>query len=260
MLILAPEAYLPLRAAGAQFHAAADGLAAAGKVFAVLETPVPAPAPAPSPRPARQRPALMAVERVTVRHEGRAEPAPRDATLTVAPGRVTVLTGPSGCGKSTLLQCVLGFRAPDSGVIESPFTRGDLGWLPQHPFLFTGTVASNIRLGWPTAPRAAVERAAADAALDDVPLDREVGERGSGLSAGQLRRVALARALLPGRPVLLLDEPTAGLDAAREAAVVETLRARAAGGTAVLVVSHRPAVIAAAGEVADLSARAEVAV
>jgi ATP-binding cassette, subfamily C, bacterial CydCD len=251
VLILAPEAYLPLRSAGAQFHAAADGLAAAGQVFAVLETP----APAPRPAPARGSLALVTVDHVTVHHEGRAEPSPRDATLTIAPGRITVLTGPSGCGKSTLLQCILGFREPDSGVIDSAFSPDDLGWLPQHPVLFTGTVASNIRLGWPAAPRAVVERAAREAALDDVPLDRVTGEGGGGLSAGQLRRVALARALLPRRPVLLLDEPTAGLDAAREAAVAETLRARAADGAAVLVVSHRPAVIAAADEVADLAAR-----
>jgi len=256
VLILAPEAYLPLRAAGAQFHAATDGLAAAGEVFAVLETPVPAPAPVPA-LPGRLDATVIRLEHLTVRHEGRAEPAPHDATLTIAPGRITVLTGPSGCGKTTLLQCLLGFREPDSGVITPRASPNDLGWLPQHPTLFAGTVASNIRLGWPGAPDAAVQRAAREAALDDVPLDRVVGEGGGGLSAGQLRRVALARALLPHRPVLVLDEPTAGLDAAREATVVASLRFRAVDGAAVLVVSHHPAVIAAADDVVSLDASLE---
>ena len=97
--------------------------------------------------------------------------------------------------------------------------------------------------------------AARGAALDDVPLTRVLGERGTGLSAGQRRRVTLARALLLGRPILLLDEPTAGLDADRESVVIETLR-RYAAGHAVLAVSHRPAVIAAADVVFDLASPA----
>jgi ABC-type transport system involved in cytochrome bd biosynthesis fused ATPase/permease subunit len=130
--------------------------------------------------------------------------------------------------------------------------RNVFGWLPQDPTLFSGTVAENIRLGWPAAPDEAVAAAARDAALDDVPLTRVLGDRGAGLSAGQRRRIALARALLPGRPVLILDEPTAGLDADREAIVIESLRRYAAVGHAVLAVSHRPAVIAAADTQVDL--------
>jgi ATP-binding cassette subfamily C protein CydCD len=253
VLILAPEAYLPLRNLGTHFHATADGLAAAEEAFAVLETPLPEiPAPSRPSGDGRLAAASITVNGVSVRHEGRTGLAPHGASLTVLPGRLTVLTGPSGCGKTTLLGCLLGFTRPSEGSIHSSFVPNECGWLPQHPTLFSGSVTDNIRLGWPDAPDAAVAQAAAAAALDDVPLDRALGENGVGLSAGQRRRLALARALLPGRPVLLLDEPTAGLDPAREAAVIATLRAQAAAGITVLAVSHRPALIAAADSVVDL--------
>ena len=259
VLICAPEAYLPLRALGTQFHATADGLAAADEVFTILETASPAAAtPAATTSAATTRPRSPAhvpaihLDAVSVCHEGRAAPAPDHATFTIEPGRLTVLTGPSGCGKTTLLGCLLGFAEPTSGSITPRPGQHLFGWLPQDPTLFAGTVAANIRLGWPEAPDEAVAAAARGAALDDVPLARVLGERGTGLSAGQRRRVTLARALLPDRPILLLDEPTAGLDADRESVVIETLR-RYAAGHAVLAVSHRPAVIAAADVVFDLA-------
>jgi thiol reductant ABC exporter CydD subunit len=251
VLVLAPEAYLPLRAVGAQFHATADGLAAAEEVFAILQTQTLAPAPVITAR-SGGAPRAITVSNVTVRHEGRAEPAPSGATLTIVPGRLTVLAGPSGCGKSTLLSVLLGFTKPDSGSVSPPCPLAEIGWLPQDPVLFAGTVADNIALGWAAAPAAAIEQAAREAALGDVPLDRPLGERGTGLSAGQRRRVALARALLVCRPVLLLDEPTAGLDEATEQRVLAALREQARAGRAVLVVSHRPAVLAAADEVVTI--------
>ena len=298
VLICAPEAYLPLRALGTQFHATADGLAAANEVFTILETEAAAPAAATRmpPQPPGVIPSIH-LDAVSVCHEGRAAPAPERATLTIEPGRLTVLTGPSGCGKTTLLSCLLGFAEATSGSITArpnpgpesargpaetapapasgnPTTtrsngrvvppapspspsdgQGLFGWLPQDPTLFAGTVADNIRLGRPDAPEAAVAAAAREAALDDVPLTRVLGQRGVGLSAGQRRRVALARALILGRPVLLLDEPTAGLDPDRESVVIETLR-RYAVGHAVLAVSHRPALIAAADVVVNLASQA----
>jgi ATP-binding cassette subfamily C protein CydCD len=252
VLILAPEAYLPLRALGSQFHATADGLAAAEEVIAILETPALAVPPPGSDGPPPG--GVLRVSAVSVRHEGRAEAAPSQATFTIVPGQLTVITGPSGCGKTTLLNCLLGFIEPTSGSITSRPPSGVFGWLPQDPTLFAGPVAENIRLGLPDAPDEAVASAARAAALDDVPLDRVLGERGNGLSAGQRRRVALARALLPGWPVLLLDEPTAGLDAAREATVLATLRRSAAAGQAVVVVTHRQALIAAADTIVSLDA------
>jgi ABC-type transport system involved in cytochrome bd biosynthesis fused ATPase/permease subunit len=293
-LILAPEAYLPLRNVGAQFHATADGLAAAEQAFTILETPVPAAVSyaglggitdGTMPRHGLG----VRVERVSVRHEGRSAAAPDRVSLAISPGRLTALAGPSGCGKSTLLAVLLGFARPDEGRVlitarsglragsgeadlgelDPDHWRSMIGWVPQDPTLFPGTVADNIRLGWPDAPDEAVRAAARAAALTGdgpgtVPLDRVLADRGAGLSAGQRRRVALARALLPRpdgtrRPVLLLDEPTAGLDAAAEARVIATLRAEAARGRAILVVSHHPAVVAAADEVVAIPGAAPVA-
>jgi thiol reductant ABC exporter CydD subunit len=258
-LILAPEAYLPLRQAAAQFHASADGLAAADTAIEVIETP-------PPPTGERRAPAPRAIraEAVSVTHPGRACPAPDHFSALFRAGEITVLAGPSGSGKSTLVDVLLGFARPSAGRIlidgydladlDCETWRAQVGWVPQQPYLFPGTVAANIRLGYPDAPDEAVAAAARAAALDDVPLDRLVTERGGGLSSGQRRRVALARALLPGRPGLLLDEPTAGLDAETEARVLAALGAQAAAGRIVLIAAHHPRVIAAADQVAWLTA------
>ena len=265
-LILAPEAYLPLRQAAAQFHASADGLAAAGEAMAVIET-----AAAPRGTGRVTAPRLIRVEDVSVRHPGRPEPAPDRVSFTARAGEITVLAGPSGAGKSTVVDVLLGFARPTAGRVlatdhgeaggagvadlaglDGDAWRGLIGWVPQEPYLFPGTVAANIRLGWPDAPDEAVRAAAHAAALDDVPLGRTVTEAGGGLSAGQRRRVALARALLPGRPVLLLDEPTAGLDGDTEERVLATLRAQAAAGRIVLVAAHHPRVLEAAGKIVRL--------
>ncbi|RZE11558.1 thiol reductant ABC exporter subunit CydD [Streptomyces albidoflavus] len=261
ILVLAPEAYLPLRQVGAQYHAAAEGLAAAEEVFAVLETPV--------PHTGTQAPPAggLAFEGVTVRYPGRDAPAVREAAFTVEPGETVALVGPSGCGKTTLLQAALGFVAPAEGRVTVGGTdlaevdreqwHQRIAWVPQRPQLFAGTVAENVRLARPDASEVevalALEQAGAWEFVAGLPAgaETELGEDGAGLSAGQRQRVALARAFLADRPVLLLDEPTASLDGASEEAVVEAVRRLAVGRTVLLVV-HRPALLAVADRVVRL--------
>ncbi|MEY9925516.1 ATP-binding cassette subfamily C protein CydCD [Catenulispora sp. GP43] len=244
VLILAPEAYWPLRQVGAFYHASAEGKAAAAEVLEVLEA-VP---PVPSPRVSTPS-AGIEIKGLTVRYPGRTEPALSDFSLTVAPGECVALVGASGAGKSTVLKALLGFVEAESGTAAA---GAPAAWLPQHPYLFAGTVAENVRLARPDAPDAAVWAALRAAAASDfvaaLPggLSARVGEGGHGLSAGQRQRLGIARAFLADRPVVLLDEPTASLDAAVEAEVVAGIRRLTAGRTA-LVVAHRAALL----EVAD---------
>ncbi|WP_190134540.1 thiol reductant ABC exporter subunit CydD [Streptomyces longispororuber] len=268
VLVLAPEAYLPLRQVGARYHAAAEGLAAAEEIFAVLETPVPAEGSGPVPQGA------LSVEDLRVRYPGRAADAVAGVSFTVEPGETVALVGPSGSGKSTLLHALLGFVAPTAGRVRVGGTdladvslekwRERIAWVPQRPHLFAGTIADNVRLARPEADDAAVRDALrAAGAMEFVaalPLGTGtvLGEDGAGLSAGQRQRVALARAFLADRPVVLLDEPTAALDGETEAGVVEAVRRLAAGRTVVLVV-HRPALLAVADRVVRVDAPDTVA-
>ncbi|MGA5794776.1 thiol reductant ABC exporter subunit CydD [Streptomyces cellulosae] len=263
ILILAPEAYLPLRQVGTQYHAAAEGLGAAEEIFTVLETPVPAAGKGAVPQGA------LAFENVTVRYPGRAADAVTEVSFTVTPGETVALVGPSGSGKSTLLSTALGFVRPDAGRVtvggadlaglDLAEWRRRVAWVPQRPHLYAGTIAENVRLARPDADDAAVRRALRDAgALDFVDAlphgaGTVLGEDGAGLSAGQRQRLALARAFLADRPVLLLDEPTAALDGATEAEVVAAVR-RLAEGRTVLLVVHRPALLAVADRVVRLTA------
>jgi ATP-binding cassette subfamily C protein CydCD len=272
VIILAPEAYLPLRQVGASHHASAEGLAAAEAAFAVLELPDDG-AAGTAPAPDLRDGAEMWVDRVGVTYPGRPEPTPDGVSFGARVGEVVALTGPSGSGKSTLLRVLMGFTRPDAGRvlvssaagtvdlgdIDPAQWRRRLGWVDQSPYLFAGTVTDNVRLSDPGAPPGRVARALAAAGFDPARAGQAVGESGAGLSAGERRRVALARALLRRPALLLLDEPTAGLDERTEADVLAAVRA-AAREAAVVMVSHRPAALAVADRVVEVApARQEAA-
>lgn len=251
VLLLAPEAFAPVRAVGSSFHAAASGLAAAAAAKSVLHTPLPHGSHGHAVPPV----GAIAVEHVTARYPD-GTVGLEDLSLDVLPGECIAIVGDSGCGKSTLLQVILGLVPPAEGRVlvggvdladcDLDAWREQVAWVPQRPWLFAGTVEDNIRLGRPDASPDVLARAVRDAHVDeflcDLPegLATRVGERGLGLSLGQQRRVALARALLRDAPVLLLDEPTADLDLRSELEVVRALCSLAPGRT-VLVTTHRAA-------------------
>ncbi|MFC4996483.1 thiol reductant ABC exporter subunit CydD [Dactylosporangium cerinum] len=283
VLLLAPEAYLPLRALGTKFHASQEGLAAAAEIFKVLES-----APVPPARTAPRLPAPgfagLAFDRVEVRYGDVV--ALRDLTLDVAPGDRVALVGPSGGGKSTILALVLGFVTPSAGRVlvggvdladlDLTAWRARLAWMPQRPHLFAGTVTDNIRLGAPATPHDHVVEAAvaadADAFIRALPDGYDTDLTRHGLSSGQRQRLAMARTWLRGgasgpasggapgpasgsasggADLLLLDEPTARLDPASEAAVIAAAARLAADRTALLV-AHRPAMLSVATRVVEI--------
>ncbi|MCK8670694.1 thiol reductant ABC exporter subunit CydD [Rhodococcus sp. HM1] len=266
-LILAPEAYLPLRTVGAKFHAAEDGMAAAERAFAILDTASPAAVTPAGGRALDARGRDLVLDGVSV--AGRDGYAPHDLDAVCRPGTITVLTGANGAGKSTALLAILGLAEPSSGrvLIGGDEVRGtdawwsQVAWLPQRPVLLPGTLADNLALtGVDATSPGLVDVCAAtgfDEVLDELPdgWDTRVGAGGTGLSLGQRQRLALTRTLASPRPVLLLDEPTAHLDTATEATVLAALRERADRGATVVVVAHRPTLLAAADTVVEVTAR-----
>jgi len=270
VLILAPEAYLPIRQVGVHYHDSADGVAAAEAAFGLIDAhtvpaelgtaPISAADTELEPSPS----ALLSVRGLTHTYPGASAPALLPTSFDIEPGELVALSGSSGGGKTTLLNAVLGFLTPSAGALYSggrPLTevadwRSRVAYVGQFPGLVVGSVAENVRLGDPSADDDAVRDALARAGAADLPLDQAIGDRAEGVSAGERRRIATARALLridatgtaSGR-LLVLDEPTAGLDADAEAVLLTSLRQ---AGVGVLVVSHRPAVLASADRVIEL--------
>jgi ATP-binding cassette, subfamily C, bacterial CydD len=255
VLLLTPEAYLPLRSAGAEFHASTEGSAAAERAFEILDTPGPGPAGPGSGRDADLSGDNIVFRAVSVAYPGRERPALEHIDLTIRPGEHIILTGPSGAGKSSLLACLLRLVTPASGAITAggaDLARipaddwlSQIAWVPQHPHLFATTVAANIALGQPGAPRPEVVAAARLAGADDfirrLPhgYNTVLSEGARTLSAGQRQKIALARAFLRRVPLLLLDEPTAHLDPASADRIMTAIQTQMAGCTVVLV-THRP--------------------
>ncbi|CAM5781066.1 thiol reductant ABC exporter subunit CydD [Cellulomonas persica] len=265
VLVLAPEVFAPLRAVGMQFHASTDGVAAAQAAFEILDEPVPDRAGAAPCDDLRRTP--VRVEHVSV-HSARGQ-TPRDLSFAVTPGRVTALAGPPGSGKSTAVEVLLGLLTPDEGRVlvgdrvvvaaHEPATVDiasywrQVTWLPQRPVLEPGTLAQVV--GGDDERRA---QAAAVTGLDTVVGEladgwsTSVGRGGHGLSVGQAQRVALTRALVGSAPLVVLDEPTAHLDDAAERVVLRTVEALRDAGRAVVLVAHRPALLACADDVVTL--------
>jgi ATP-binding cassette, subfamily C, bacterial CydD len=255
VLLLTPEAYLPLRNASAEFHASTEGSTAAQRAFEILDTPPPgSPAPGPAVDVDLGREDIV-LRAVSVGYPGRGRPALDDINLTIRPGEHIVLTGPNGAGKSSLLAVLLGFVTPAAGTVTAggadlarlPADRrlAQIAWVPQHPHLFATTVAGNIALGEPGARRGDVVAAGRLAGADDfirrLPrgYDTPLTEGARSLSAGQRQKIALARAFLRRVPVLLLDEPTAHLDPASADRVMTVIETEMADRTVVLI-THQP--------------------
>ena len=253
VLLLAPEAYLPLRQVGVQFHAASEGVAATGEIFDALDAARKTPVPDAETPVAGSTVALHGVR--VDREEHR---MPR-VSLSVGPGEVVLVTGPSGVGKSSLIAALLGYAKHDGEVrvdgVAVPHARAAVAWAGQRPGLVSGTVHDNVSLGSAADP-AAIAAALADAGAADIHPATPLGAGGSGLSGGQAQRVAVARALyrarVAGAPVLVLDEPSSALDATTEAHLWATLRREADAGRGVLLVSHRPSARAIADRVVVL--------
>ncbi len=281
VLLLAPEAYLPLRQVGVQFHAAAEGVAATDDLFEVLDAArglSPAPE-TPGREPDQARPAAgLVVDEVRVRRGEVLLPA---VSLTVAPGEVVLVEGPSGAGKSSVVAAILGFaehegRVSVDGVTDAAARRRGIAWSGQRPGLVAGTIADNVTLGDDAPDAVRVAAVLRRAQAGDLDPGLVLGAAGAGLSGGQAQRVAIARALYrldrlgggdaraprdearttPGRAgILILDEPSSALDASTEAALWRELRATADGGAGVLLVSHRES----ARRIADRVVRIEPA-
>lgn len=276
VLVLAPEVYLPIRQIGVQFHASTDGITAAQKAFDVIEEPLRPQGTVTAPDLAR---ATMTLDALSVDAPGRDVSAPAGLTAVIRPGRVVAVTGPSGAGKTTAVLALLGLVAPDSGAVRVDGIDladialdtwwSQIAWLPQRSALPPGTLRDTLGAGNRTgtgtrtgsgsgsgeAMARAMRLTGLDAVVATLPdgLDTLLGQGGVGLSVGQRQRVALTAALLGDEPLVVLDEPTAHLDSLAEEQVLASLSALRDAGRTVLVVAHRPSLVALADDVVEVA-------
>ncbi|SDK95523.1 ATP-binding cassette, subfamily C, CydCD [Nocardioides sp. YR527] len=269
VLLLAPEAYWPLRRVGTEFHAAAEGTATL-EATAGMSRLSPASPSEPVSKPTRSV-ALRLVD-VSVTYRDRERPALAPVSATVPDRGITAIVGPSGCGKSTLLATIAGLQETYDGAVElhgATPAAGDewrrrFAYLPQRPVFVSGTIADNLRLGSPEASESdlwhVLKRVALADRIAELPggLGADLAEDGRSLSAGERARLALARVVLSDRSWVLLDEPTAHLDPDTERIIADTVT-DLARDRAVVLVAHRPALIDIADQVITLSAEASPA-
>ena len=252
-ILLAPEAYRPIRRVGAEFHAAADGAEALNEALAELSRPNTADRAFSAVYDAKTRDprCSVGVVEVSYAYPGAAASVLSDLTLELPVG-LTVVTGPSGAGKSTLLELLAGVRRPTAGSVASPPAH----LVTQRPFLAAGTVRDNLTLGndssdgeiWDVLREVGLDEMVAALPLG---MDTRLGDDGFGLSAGQRARITLARAALSATPLILLDEPTAHLDE-DSAELAHLLIQHLAGSRIVVAVTHRPELLALADQHLEL--------
>ena len=266
VLLLAPEFYRPLRELGVHRHTGMEGNAAAQRIVEILETPVPIHADAKSVKSIKGQLTVELTD-LTYTYSGSAHPALKGINLTLPAYACTALVGRSGAGKSTLVNLLLRFMDVQSGGItvngiplaELPVEtwREYVALVPQRPYLFSGSVGANIRLARPDASNnevvQAAELASAAEFIQRLPrgYETEIGERGVRLSAGQVQRIAIARAFLKDAPLLVLDEPTSSLDPESEVFIRQALE-RLIQNRTVLVIAHRYNTISHAQQIAVL--------
>ncbi len=266
VLLLAPEFYRPLRELGVHRHAGMEGNAAAKRIIEILETPVPIHTGTESFKSIHSQITIEFTD-VIYTYPGNDRPALKGINLTLHAGTCTALVGRSGAGKSTLASLLLRFMDVQSGKITTngiPLAdlpvdewREYVALVPQRPYLFSASVRANIRLARPDASDAEVVRAAelarATEFITRLPqgYETEIGERGVRLSAGQVQRIAIARAFLKDAPLLVLDEPTSSLDPESEMFIRHALE-RLVQNRTVLVIAHRYNTISHAQQIAVL--------
>ena len=277
VIMLAPEVFEPLRQVGAQFHASANGVAAAERAFEILETPIPSKGEDSEDEGLVQddhdidwASAAFSLRNLSI--EARGTWAPAGLNADIVPGTLSVLAGPSGSGKTSTIYALMRLLPIQRGHLMVCTREGEefplqnvpkeklweaITWVPQHPSLLPGSLREQL----PPAPDEELEAAAAlcgfSEVLDTLPQrwDTLIGQDGAGLSVGQRQRFALTRALLARTPIVILDEPTAHLDAVSEEIVLKAMEALRKKGRTVIAIAHRQALIDAADQVISVHSR-----
>ncbi len=254
ILLLAPEFYQPLRLLGQRFHAGMSGVSAADRIFALMETISPSTSSPLASAPSFKAGDVIRFENVGLQFQNREMPALKDIHFELKHGEMLALVGSSGSGKTTIANLLMGFIQPQEGKIwinhrlfnEIDLTswRKQIAWVGQRPYILHGTLRENLLLAMPAASTGELEQAISLAHLNELiaalpqGVDTVLGEGGAKLSSGEAQRLALARAFLKNAPIVILDEPTAHLDASLEKVLEESIVHLCAGRT-VLMIAHR---------------------